>query len=120
MNDKRNFNDLYAFIQVVQAGNFSRAAKTLDVQPSALSHRIGALEARLGVKLLHRTTRAMSPTEAGQQLFERTAPLFDGISRETVSPASCASTPPKTPPIISSIRKSAISCAAIPTFPLKS
>ena len=52
MNDKRNFNDLYAFIQVVQAGNFSRAAKTLDVQPSALSHRIGALEARLGVKLL--------------------------------------------------------------------
>ena len=48
-----------------------------------MSHRIGALETRLGIKLLHRTPRAMSPTEAGQQLFERIAPMFDSISRET-------------------------------------
>ena len=75
----RNFNDLYAFTQVVKLGNFSRAAQSLGVQPSALSHRMNDLENRLNTKLLNRTTRSMSPTEAGQRLYERIAPMFGGI-----------------------------------------
>ena len=71
MTTNRNFNDLYAFTQVVKLGNFSRAAQSLGVQPSALSHRINDLENRLNTKLLNRTTRSMSPTEAGQRLYER-------------------------------------------------
>ncbi|HFC8550041.1 MULTISPECIES: LysR family transcriptional regulator [Neisseria] len=78
----RNFNDLYAFIQVVKLGNFSRAAQSLGVQPSALSHRMNDLENRLNTKLLNRTTRSMSPTEAGQRLYERIAPMFGGIQEE--------------------------------------
>jgi len=82
MTTNRNFNDLYAFTQVVKLGNFSRAAQSLGVQPSALSHRINDLENRLNTKLLNRTTRSMSPTEAGQRLYERIAPMFGGIQEE--------------------------------------
>lgn len=71
----RNFNDLYAFTQVVKLSNFSRA-----VQPSALSHRMNDLENRLNTKLLNRTTRSMSPTEAGQRLYERIAPTIARVS----------------------------------------
>lgn len=78
----RNFNDLYAFTQVVKLGNFSRAAQSLGVQPSALSHRMNDLENRLNTKLLNRTTRSMSPTEAGQRLYERIALMFGGIQDE--------------------------------------
>ncbi len=78
----RNFNDLYAFTQVVKLGNFSRAAQSLGVQPSALNHRMNDLENRLNTKLLNRTTRSMSPTEAGQRLYERIAPMFGGIQEE--------------------------------------
>ena len=82
MTENRNFNDLYAFVQIVKWGNFSRAAQALNVQPSALSHRISELESRLNIKLLNRTTRSMSPTEAGQQLFDRIAPMFGSIQQE--------------------------------------
>lgn len=81
MTENRNFNDLYAFTQVVRQGNFSRAARALNVQSSALSHRIADLEKRLGTRLINRTTRAISLTEAGQQLFEHIAPMFDSIQR---------------------------------------
>lgn len=82
MQENRNFNDLYAFTQVVKLGNFSRAAQALGVQPSALSHWMNDLENRLNTKLLNRTTRSMSPTEAGQRLYERIAPMFGGIQEE--------------------------------------
>ncbi|WP_329505147.1 LysR family transcriptional regulator [Haemophilus parainfluenzae] len=82
MNDNKQFNDLYAFVQVAKLGSFSKAAQALNVQPSALSHRISDLEGRLKIKLLNRTTRAVSTTEAGQQLLERIAPLFSGIQQE--------------------------------------
>ncbi|RKV83022.1 MAG: LysR family transcriptional regulator [Neisseria sp.] len=59
MTQNRNFNDLYAFTQVVKLGNFRRAAQALGVQPSALSHRMNDLENRLNTKLLNRTTRSM-------------------------------------------------------------
>lgn len=75
----RNFNNLYAFTQVVKLGNFSSAAQALGVQPSALSYRMNDLENRLNTKLLNRTTRSMSPTEAGQRLYERIALMFGGI-----------------------------------------
>ena len=52
------------------------------MQPSALSHRMNDLENRLNTKLLNRTTRSMSPTEAGQRLYERIAPMFGGIQEE--------------------------------------
>ena len=67
----RHFNDLYAFRIIAQSGSFTRAARQLRVSPSALSHAMNALEARLGLKLLNRTTRSVSTTDAGQQLCER-------------------------------------------------
>lgn len=79
MFTNRNFNDLYAFTQVVKLGNFSRAAQSLGAPPSALSHSMNDLENCLNTKLLNRTTRFMSPTEAGQWLYERIAPMFGGI-----------------------------------------
>ena len=79
MTTNRNINDLYAFTQVVKLGNFSQAAQALGLQPSALSHRMNDLENRLNTKLLNRTTRSMSPTEAGQRLYERIALMFGGI-----------------------------------------
>ena len=108
MQENRNFNDLYAFSQVVKLGNFSRAAQALGVQPSALSHRMNDLENRLNTKLLNRTTRSMSPTEAGQRLYERIVPMFGGIQDGSWQHwaicaakcrADCGLTPPKTPPI---------------------
>ncbi|TCP95976.1 LysR family transcriptional regulator [Cricetibacter osteomyelitidis] len=82
MNDNKQFNDLYAFVQVASLGSFTQAAKALNVQPSALSHRMSDLESRLKIKLLNRTTRAVATTEAGQQLLERIAPMFGSIQQE--------------------------------------
>lgn len=82
MNDNKQFNDLYAFIQVAKLGSFTHAASILNVQPSALSHRMNDLEKRLNIKLLNRTTRSVSTTEAGQQLLERTLPMFISIQEE--------------------------------------
>lgn len=82
MNDNKQFNDLYAFTQVAKLGSFTQAASVLNVQPSALSHRMSDLEKRLNIKLLNRTTRSVSTTEAGQQLLERTLPMFMSIQEE--------------------------------------
>ncbi len=82
MDDNKQFNDLYAFLQVAKFGSFTQAATVLNVQPSALSHRMNDLEKRLNLKLLNRTTRSVSTTEAGQQLLERTAPMFAIIQQE--------------------------------------
>ena len=69
-------NDLHAFAAVARTRNFRQAAIELGVSPSALSHTLRALEARLGVRLLNRTTRSVAPTAAGDQLYGRIAPLF--------------------------------------------
>ena len=61
-------DDLLAFLAVGQARSFTKAAAKLGVSQSALSHTIRELEARLGVRLLTRTTRSVSPTEAGERL----------------------------------------------------
>lgn len=65
----RDFNDLYYFVQVVDHGNFSRAAEALGIAKSRLSRRIAQLEDRLGVRLIHRSTRKFSVTELGQDFY---------------------------------------------------
>ncbi|MEI9904418.1 MAG: LysR family transcriptional regulator [Asticcacaulis sp.] len=74
--------DLLAFLAVAREGSFTRAAAKLGVSPSALSHTLRALEARLGVRLLTRTTRSVAPTEAGERLLLHVGPHFDGIETE--------------------------------------
>ncbi len=76
---KENLNDLRAFLVVAQAGSFTKAAQQIGVSQSALSHSIRAMEKRLKVKLLLRTTRSVSTTEAGERLFQKLSPLFDDI-----------------------------------------
>lgn len=76
------FNDVLAFVHVVREGSFTRAAALIGVSPSALSHSVSGLESRLGVRLLTRTTRSVSPTEAGERLFRSVAPRFEDIDAE--------------------------------------
>ncbi|CAN5205296.1 LysR family transcriptional regulator [soil metagenome] len=72
-------SDLLAFLAVARERSFTRAAAKMGVSQSALSHTIRQLEARLGVRLLTRTTRAVAPTEAGERLIEGISPHFDQI-----------------------------------------
>lgn len=80
-----NFSDLLAFIAVARARSFTRAAAQLRVTQPGLSYTIRALEEKLGVRLLTRSTRGVSPTEAGQRLLDRLAPEFDEIETEIKS-----------------------------------
>jgi DNA-binding transcriptional LysR family regulator len=79
---RRNINDLLAFRAVAEERSFTRAAARIGVSPSALSPTIRALEERLGVRLLTRTTRSVAPTEAGERLLAAIGPHFDGIEAE--------------------------------------
>ncbi|QLB19028.1 LysR family transcriptional regulator [Mannheimia granulomatis] len=79
---KENLNDLRAFLLVAQTGSFTKAAAQMGVSQSALSHSIRGIEERLQIKLFHRTTRSISTTEAGEQLYQRLLPLFDEIDQE--------------------------------------
>ena len=82
---QHNFNDLLAFVAVAREGSFTRAAAQLGVSQSALSHTIRSLEARLGIRLLTRTTRSVSATDAGQRLLATVAPRFDEIVAEVAA-----------------------------------
>src|SRR3954464_11180446 len=77
-----HLDDLVAIIAVGQERSFTRAAAKLGVSQSALSHTIRGLEARLGVRLLTRTTRSVSPTEAGERLLGALGPRFEEIEAE--------------------------------------
>ena len=77
-----NYNDLLAFVAVAHARSFTRAAAQLGVSRSALSHAMSALESRLGVRLLSRTTRSVATTEAGARLLATLAPRFAEIDDE--------------------------------------
>jgi DNA-binding transcriptional LysR family regulator len=79
---KENLTDLQAFVVVARERSFTRAAAQLGVSRSALSHAMLALEARLGVRLLTRTTRSVSTTEAGTRLLNVVAPRLDEIELE--------------------------------------
>lgn len=82
MITKENYNDLYAFLMVTREGSFTKAAGKLGVSQSALSHTIRGLEERLGMLLLTRTTRSVSPTEAGERLKQTIGASFDHIDNE--------------------------------------
>ncbi len=70
------FAELKAFAAVVERKSFARAAEHLGLSPSALSQTIRQLEARIGTRLLNRTTRSVAPSASGEQLYGRIAPLF--------------------------------------------
>ncbi len=74
--------DLVAFLAVARERSFTRAAARLGVSPSALSHTIRKLEERVGMRLLTRTTRSVSTTEAGERLFGAIGPHFDEVRRK--------------------------------------
>lgn len=85
------FAELKAFAAVVESGGFARAADQLGLSASAMSQTIRQLEARLGVRLLNRTTRSVAPTSAGARLFERVSPLIremDAAVAEAVATTS--------------------------------
>jgi DNA-binding transcriptional LysR family regulator len=77
-----NLDDLLAFVAVARERSFTKAAAKLGLSQSSLSHTIRELEARLGVRLLTRTTRSVSPTEAGERLLNTVAPRFEEIDAE--------------------------------------
>ena len=77
-----NINDILIFIEVARERSFTRAAAKLGMTQSSLSHILRALEARLGVRLLNRTTRSVSPTEAGERLLQNVAPRLEEIDAE--------------------------------------
>ena len=76
------FDDLAAFLAVARERSFTGAAAKLGVSQSALSQTIRGLEARLGIRLLARTTRSVAPTEVGQRLLGSVGPRFDEIDAE--------------------------------------
>lgn len=73
------FSELAGFALVAREKSFRRAAACLDVTPSALSHAVRVLEARIGVRLLHRTTRTVSLTEAGHVFYRQIEPALEAI-----------------------------------------
>ena len=70
------FEDLQAFVAVVEAGSFTAAAERLDTAKSAVSRRVSALEERLGVQLLRRTTRTLNLTDTGRSFYEHSARIL--------------------------------------------
>lgn len=79
---KENFNELQIFLAVARERSFTRAAGKLGVSQSALSHAIKALEARLNLRLLTRTTRSVSPTEAGERIIASLEPRLAELEQE--------------------------------------
>jgi DNA-binding transcriptional LysR family regulator len=74
-----DLGDLNAFLAVARARGFRDAARTSDASASTLSEAVRRLEARLGVRLLHRTTRSVTPTDAGAQLIDRLTPALGEV-----------------------------------------
>jgi DNA-binding transcriptional LysR family regulator len=90
---RENLNDIVAFLAVAREKNFTRAAAKLGVSQSALSHTIRALETRLGLKLLTRTTRSVAPTDAGERLLTAVGPHFEDIQAELDALGALRDTP---------------------------
>ncbi len=80
--ERGNLNDLVAFLAIGRERSFTKAAAKLGVSQSALSHTMRELEARLGVRLLTRTTRSVAPTAAGERLLHTLGPRFEEIDAE--------------------------------------
>src|SRR4051812_12604444 len=91
--DRQQLAELSAFLAVGRVRSFTRAAAQMGVTPSALSHSMRALEARLGVRLLNRTTRSVTPTEAGERLLLSLAPSFAEIEAQVAQISALRATP---------------------------
>lgn len=83
--NRQHLSELAAFLAVARQRSFTRAAAQSGVTPSALSHAMRGLEERLGLRLLHRTTRSVNLTEAGERLFATLAPRLDEIEAEVAA-----------------------------------
>jgi len=79
---RTDLNDIVAFLAVARERSFTRAAAQMGVSQSALSQTVRGLEARLGLRLLTRTTRSVAPTEAGERLLRAAGPRLDEIEAE--------------------------------------
>lgn len=88
-----NIDDLTAFVAVAKARGFRQAGRALGVSPTTLSETVRRLEDRLGVRLLHRTTRSVAPTEAGRRLVEELTPLLTGVDTVLASLSDLRDTP---------------------------
>ncbi|RZJ79452.1 MAG: LysR family transcriptional regulator, partial [Brevundimonas sp.] len=88
-----SLDDLSLLASVVRHRGFRRAAAEAGVSPSSLSERIRALEDRLGVRLLNRTTRSVSPTEAGEALMARIGPALDDLAQAVAATGLPADAP---------------------------
>lgn len=93
MAKRENYNELYLFMQVVREGSFTAAAQRLGLAQSGISRSVRELEERLGVQLLVRTTRKLSLTQAGEQLYQTTASGFDALDTGLATLAHYRHTP---------------------------
>jgi DNA-binding transcriptional LysR family regulator len=107
--------DLAAFAVVAEQGSFTRAAAELGMSQSALSHAMKALEERLGVRLLSRTTRSVSTTEAGETLLRSVRPALDEISSGVDAVGALGGKPSGTVRITAT--KHAVSSVVMPILP---
>lgn len=78
---KENFNELQIFLVVARERSFTKAAGKLGVSQSALSHAMKALEERLNIRLLTRTTRSVAPTEAGERIIATLNRVLTSLNR---------------------------------------
>lgn len=85
--NSNDLDDIFAFLAVFEARSFTRAAQTVSRDPSVISRRISALEARLGVRLLERSTRHLSPTEAGEIYYRRMRSVVAAIAEAETAAA---------------------------------
>src|SRR5690606_14812157 len=85
--------ELKAFIAIAEHGSFSAAARVLGLSPSALSHSMRNLEARLEMRLFNRTTRSVALTEAGEQLLNGVRPLINELANVVNEVMSSRSSP---------------------------
>lgn len=88
-----NFNELNYFIMVAKTSSFVQAGKLLGISSSAVSHSMRNLETRLNLRLLNRSTRHVSLTEVGQQLYDQISPLFSSINDEVAALNDFLNTP---------------------------
>ncbi|AFJ48672.1 LysR family transcriptional regulator [Shimwellia blattae] len=93
MAKRENYNDLYLFMLVVQEGSFTAAARRLGLAQSGISRAIRELEERLGMQLLVRTTRKLSLTQAGEQLYRTTESGFNALDSGLATLAYYRNTP---------------------------
>ncbi|MUV27607.1 LysR family transcriptional regulator [Burkholderia thailandensis] len=90
---RSDLSDIVVFLAVAREGSFTKAAAKLGVSQSALSQTVRNVEARLGLRLLTRTTRKISPTQAGERLIQSVGPRLDEIEAELSALSALRDTP---------------------------